>query len=213
MSSTSGVKFSWEYKRMAVGDIYQVSYFQDIVGQAVVNVFHYLQVSANTAGLPAEDLAEGFEVLVAPAYEDILAVGWEGLGTEVINIGSLLDFDVRTYTSPFTGGRTGQRVANSICWSFRLNRLGPGQRSGWKRLSCIAESDVNGQTPDAGIIAALDVVAGILGDTFEAGGALWSPAVVKRPIVYGVAPTVFYLPITVDFRGVGTQVSRKQPFS
>lgn len=197
---------------MAVGDIYQVTYFQDIIGQPIANVFHYLQVSAVTGGLPAEDLAQGFEVLIAPAYEPILQTSWRGLGTETINVGDLLDFDVRDYTTPFEGARVGERVSNVVCWSFRYNRLGPGQRSGWKRLSGLSETDVSGQAPAPGITTALDDFAEILQTVFEAGGGLWAPAVVKRPIIFGTAPTVFYVPSTVDFRGVGSQVSRKVPF-
>ncbi len=198
---------------MSVGDIYQLVYNQDLASQLVVNVFHYLQTAPVAGGLPSEDLADGFEAAQAAAYETVLASAWNGLGTETVNIADPFDFDDRLYSPALVGVRVGQFIASSICWSFRYNRIAPGTRSGWKRLSGLSEDDVQGQTPDAGVVAALDAAAVVLAADVVSGGGTFVPVVVKRPIILGVNPTVFYTPTGVDFRGVGTQVSRKKPFS
>lgn len=197
---------------MAVGDIYQITFFQRLLTQEMVNVFHYLQTVPNAAGIPAVDLALGFSLAIAEKYEDVLSGSWRGVGTQTVNISDLSDFDERTYVVELAGNRAGESLAPALCWSMRYNRATPGQRAGAKRVSGLSETDVNVQTPTAAMVTLLDAFGAFLSSTIIFDSGEWEPAVVKRPITLGFPVLGFYLTPSVTFAGVGTQVSRKAPF-
>ena len=198
---------------MAVGDIYQLILEGSQGAQLLKNVFHYL-VSGETGGpSTAIELRQDFHTDVLPAILDTVAEDYHATRITVTNIGTPADFNDFSISPSDDGTRLGQGIAGTICWSFRLNRVFPGQRSGWKRFSGISESDVFGATADAGVLTALSDCADALALAIDATNAEYSPAVVSRPIVLGVTPLVYYIFTSAAYAGVGTQVSRKRPFA
>lgn len=212
MSSELSTESGEGYAEMAVGDIYQVVFESFVSGEDNSNVFHFLMTDDGGTGEPAEDLFTAFEDTLVPLHADTLSVNWAGKGLSVINLADLDDFKEAQFAADVDGTRPGENIASVACWSFRLNRAVPGQRSGWKRLSGISETDVYGQVAQAGVLPSLAAYAVGLTAGLTEDSKIWELAVVKRPIVYGTNPTVYYLPNTADYAGVGSQVSRKRPF-
>jgi hypothetical protein len=197
---------------MSVGEVYQLVLHQAVQGEGIESVFHYLQVGGGPGSENATNLDVTFVANVLPLIQDVLAGAWSANGSSVVNLGTPSDFAEITYTPNYNGTRMGDVVSPVVTWSFRLNRIQPGQRSGWKRFSGISEDDVSGFTPDPGVSAALGALSAILPVVLAAAEETWRLVVVKRPIILGTNPPVYYIVPAADFRGVGSQVSRKLPF-
>lgn len=197
---------------MAAGDVFQGKLFSDALGQTMLNVFYWEQVDASGAAPPAQELAEAFETDVLPEMADTLSTSMTFNRLEMLNVAVPTEF----YINPFGGGVPGTQAGDmlplTVCWSLRYPRAFPGTRDGWKRLSGIAEADINGTTPSPA--ALIRILAA--GEAMEADIAglttTWKPVIVGKPIILGFNPPVRYDVSQVEFGGVGTQNSRKVPF-
>lgn len=197
---------------MSVGDVYSLVLEGDLGAQSIKNVFHYLVTGEVGGPSTSIELRQDFQTDVLPDILDTLATDYHAVRLTTTNIGTPADFDDFTISPSEDGTRPGENVTATACWSFRLNRIFPGQRSGWKRFSGISETDVYGATAQAGVIAALTACAAALATAILGTNAEYSPVVVSRPIVLGITPVNYYIFISAAYAGVGTQVSRKRPF-
>ena len=197
---------------MALGDIYQLKLSAVLAAQFNLNVFHYQVISEIGGAASALDLQDEFEGNVLPAIAGLLASPWIATALDTVNLGDLFDFASNALVPTVPGTRAGDSIAPVVTWSFIYNRLGPGTRSGWKRFSGLAEPDVAGQNPTAFMTGLLDAAAVVLGDVVNGVIGTYTPVVVSRPITLGIKPIKFYQPSSVEFKGVGSQTSRKRPF-
>ncbi len=197
---------------MSVGDIYQAVLVANFSSVEVKNVFFY-EVSAEPTGpSSASELGFHLDLTVLPAIATCIISDVSMNSIDIVNLGTPSDFSDFTVTPAVLGDRSGLASNPVICWSFRYNRKQPGQRSGWKRFAGIAEADIDFDQPTAAMAIILDAVSPVLEQTLLGTNASYTPVIVKRPIVLGIKPTVFYRPPSVDFAGVGSQVSRKRAF-
>lgn len=197
---------------MAIGDVYQTVLSSTLGAQSMKNVFHHI-VGAEVGGPSnAGELAAEIEATLVPSIATVVTDGTLQTGLEVVNIGTITDFVDVLFSPPVAGDRVGEPVNSVVCWSFRYNRSGPGQRSGWKRFSGISESDIIFDAPIGSVALLLDAVALVLHTSLVGANASYIPVVVKRPIFLGTTPLFFYSPPSIDYAGVGSQVSRKRPF-
>lgn len=197
---------------MSVGDVYQLVLEGDLGAQSIKNVFHYLVTGESGGPATSIELRQDFQTDTLPEILDTVATDYHAVRITTTNIGTPSDFDDFTISPSEDGTRTGENITATACWSFRLNRVFPGQRSGWKRFSGVSETDVYGATAQAGVLAALSACAAALAAAIVGTNAEYSPVVVSRPIVLGVTPTVYYIFTSAAYAGLGTQVSRKRPF-
>lgn len=198
---------------MAIGDVYSLVLDATLSAQQVLNVFHY-QVGAEAGGpSSATELSDEFQASVLPEIADTLSAHWDATRLTITNIGTPADFVDLALSPPVEGTRTGENINSVVTWSFRLNRVNPGQRVGWKRFSGLSETDVFGSTAQSGVLAALTACAAALGLSLVGSNASYLPSVVSRPIILGITPTALYNFGSASFAGVGSQVSRKKPFT
>jgi hypothetical protein len=197
---------------MTVGNVYNLKLFGNLQGVDNLNVFNY--VVSSTSGGPdsASELATLFNnnvqaaiaavAIDAQSYNRIEVFQWaDPLNFDVIPVGGLAeDKGLRAI---------GDGMTNIVAWSFTLVRVAPGQRSGSKRIPGVAEDDLNGYVPTGAIELLLDALAVEMAATLAGGNAFYRPFVAKRPLLLGFTPTG-YVPSTVTFAGVGSQVSRKR---
>lgn len=198
---------------MAIGDVYQVKLRASLAPITMLNVFHYQVTALPGPADSAVDLFARVEAALAPEIATVLQTGVSLESAEVLQIDDLSNYKDADFASAIPGERTGEAIANSICWSFRYQRAHPGQRSGWKRFSGISEADIVGHTPTAAALTLLEDLAGVLSGVLSGAQQMYTPCVLQRPIVYGTTPTVSFLVADVSFAGVGTQTSRKLPFT
>lgn len=205
----------------AVGDVYQLKHFTNTLAgqQSMVNVYWYYLSSLGTASA-GDDLSD----CLSQAFEDLVIDDWRNLVTssiqtdrlEIVNYRLVTDFFVGLnggLSKPIVGTRTPETLPLFVTASFRYNRAGPGSRNGYKRISGLAEGDVNGWNFTSGFIpftvafaAAMDLT--LYDNTFTAN---WQPVVPMGIKTLGTNPGFMY-PSGCSVAGVGSQVSRKQAF-
>ena len=205
-----------------VGDIYQVKQFSNTLGQVqeMLNVWYYRLANLGTGGSSdeyAEDLGQTLEDDVLVFWRDLVTTSIETTRLELLNLGNLSDFAEGLFgglSHPLVGTRTPETMPLQVTLTFRLVRPRPGTRNGYKRVSGMAEGDINGSNITVGFQTQVDAFADELDQdlTSDNFGAVFEPVIAQRPILYGFNP-FFQYPSGANFAGVGTQVSRKVPFS
>lgn len=156
-----------------------------------------------------------FETFLAPT----LAMQSNQLEHLRLEVNNLMDFEgdycLCVPDAPVAGSNAGEYLAPSTAWSFKLNRGSRLTRNGSKRLAAVPEGlGANNIPSSSARILAADVGAMWEGTIVVPWGAEsdhmdLSMRIPKTPTV-GTLPTVFNTVTTVEFRGMGTQSSRKQ---
>lgn len=72
---------------MAQNDIFQLTFIQRVNGTRISNVFYARQEDPNGANDPRQDLAVAFRVAIWTPYQAQLSNDWEGLCSEVRQVG------------------------------------------------------------------------------------------------------------------------------
>lgn len=196
---------------MAVGDVYSVKLFGNLQGTDNLNVFNYIVTGGGGGVDNAQDLGDIFNTGIQGVIAAIASITQSYDRIEVFQWSDPSNFatiPAGSMDEPI-GLRPGDGMSNFVAWSYTLVRVAPGQRSGGKRIAGVAEPDLNGYVPVAGILTPLANVATAMGSVLAGVLGNYSAFVAKRPLTLGINPTG-YIPSAVSFAGVGSQVSRKR---
>lgn len=194
-----------------VGDVLQLNLVSTYLGQTLNNIFHFQITQVGSVVNASTALGTGFGDNV---LDDIRAITSDQITynhADIVNIRDVSDFaqDDYSVTGSLTGGTT-LDLPSYIGLGFRYNRVGPGQRHGYKRFGGLIESQVSGNSYAGNPTLAADLATALIynqgSDTYNSWR--WSPFVASRPIVFGATPSG-YVPVTSLFQGVTTQNSRK----
>ena len=193
---------------MAVNDVYRLLVNQQYLGANVLNVFWYRNIGSGSDPVPADALIDTFATNV---WGDVVAIQNLGVITnlyEALNFNDTTDFGSLTSNAP--GARPGEGLPSFNTWSYIMKRGATTIRNGRKAIAGVSEPDQSNGQPDAGITALL-TAAGVAMAANLTGtdGSLWTPVIVRKPIV--PLPTIPFAVVMkdVDFRRLSTQSSRK----
>lgn len=87
---------------MAIGDVYQVNFWQEVNGNPVMSRLHYLETAAPTDpdAVPLS-IADGFQSAVADAWATVLSDQWSGT---LIQVGRIVPTPINPYSKALVGG-------------------------------------------------------------------------------------------------------------
>lgn len=126
----------------------------NLLGQSVINIWHYTSVSGSPV---ASDLGGIFEVTVIPA---LMAIGSSDLtytDLEVKNIASGTDYYVNSFS--LKGTRNGVSSSPFNAWGFKLNPGNITVKAGGKRIGGVARDDMYDGDPVASMLSPLATAA------------------------------------------------------
>lgn len=176
-----------------------------------VNVFHFKGTTAGTLETAAE-VMNGFKVVVMPYIDEILQFTWN---STVLIAEELTGTQYLEDNTAYTGQRTGNILPAYVTAGFILRRTDRDVRNGYKRFSPLSEDDVDDQTVTGAYASQLAFLSTALGNdivTGATGGGNIRPCILRRATAY--TPTYEYTHVAnADFRGIGSQVTRKQPYT
>lgn len=199
---------------MAVGDIYEFTLRQRLLGQDVLNVFHYDVVADLGGGVTGNDLAywvwNQLDLQIKAIQSDSLTyVQMDCLQiTGGVTIGS--------YVIGEAGTETGTPVNPAFfAWGFRYNRASAASRHGYKRFAGVGEGYVDEGLPTAPAITAAtsladQLIGNVLDPDASESGEL-RPVILSRVLngVPRVTPVAFPI-ASIVFTGFTTQTTRKR---
>lgn len=203
---------------MSDGDVFQVKMKGSLGGFPQSNVFWYRQSSGGAATDAAAALANLFDQTVLEAVCALQSTSSLWTQVEVVNYAQPSDFSFFTPEND-AGVVAGATSPNYVAFGYRLNRIAPGQRSGYKRFSAPVDAVVVGNTwtPPT---PQRDTLTNRLQAVLTAGDFDWEPVIVKHSdksdptykIELGTNPVVQFrfltaTPLTV----IRSQVSRRRP--
>ena len=201
----------------ALFDILQLKVTGDgLTGAAgTINVYWFRLIDFGTVPLGnpvAQALSNIWNTAVMPDMRSLLSATSRILFYDVVNYGDPTDFAGNPSVGdllPESGNRLGESLSLNTTLTFRYTRPGPGTRSGFKRISGMSETDLDGITPTPGFQPLIDAFATqIASNLATAAGVIFEPVVATGVKVLGVNPT-FNAVSEVVFAGIGSQNSRK----
>jgi len=181
------------------------------LGQQVLNVYYYRVNGVTPLADPyLEAMSNWFETTVLPAVIAIQSDALSHVSREWRNLTN--GADLYTNTSVVPGGISTPSAGNSpsyVSAGFILRRESLVTRNGYKRFAGIPESQIMGNTwvQSPTEIAALEEA--LASDIFVSLVTIAEPVIVKRPIVVPVTEYDYASIGSAQFRGLGTQNTRK----
>lgn len=204
---------------VAVGDILELvlrSHWNDS-GDENLNVFHY-EVTEQT-GLSelwqiGQGIIDSWAGELTSYFQDVTSSQIVFDGMDIRNLTDTSEIFTGNFTDPFAGGVTGDVLPPFASWGFLYRRATTVTRNGYKRFPGVPESlQANGVATSAAI-EDLTALAAILNSPLEASGV--TPGVYDITMLTRIVrkdengALVLFQPVTaVDYRGIGTQNTRK----
>lgn len=205
----------------AVGNHLQMIAEQALAGisKPALNVW-YFEILTMTAPQPLANIATFLSVW----YEDYFVLPILNMQSSActhvqLTFNNLENFETDFAVIPLentpTGAVIGDFAASSQAWSFKLVRSTRVTRNGSKRIPGVPDTYVTNNAPTTQAMTAATEVVDMLNDLppvdLGPGGTMGLGLVIpKTPIAPATLPTVFNNVANVQFRGNGTQTSRKQ---
>lgn len=193
------------------GDLIQLTTFSTYYGQQCLNVYYYrYQPVAPSAPDVYAAITTWFKANVLEQVRGIQNINVLYTGIEVRNLSNGVDFyNEAIVAGTLNGVVAGEGLPSYVSYGFRLNRENLNTRNGYKRYAGVSEGQGsgNGYTPPAGNISNLvgelaeDIVIGLI--------TIAEPVIVKRPISTPAGAYVYSGISSADFRGIGSQNTRK----
>lgn len=174
---------------MAIGpdSIIQCRFFQEYLGQEVLNVQYYYLIAMETL---ADDLSDYCEPMFN-LWRDALSPGQSNLlyyrRCELYEVNGL---DYGIYASPTnqTGTQVGEPLPSFTSVSMQQVRQTRATRHGWKRFAGITENQVVGNTlTSPGLLTWQDIADGLFDGTFVLPSIEFpeTRSLTLRPIIWG----------------------------
>jgi hypothetical protein len=195
----------------ALGDLIQITDFQTYLEQQVLNVYYYRITSItglDDTYLPI--LADWFKDNVLSAVVAPQVPRLEHVSRELRNLSNGADLYTDSEVIPGTNGASAAGdMPSYVSMGFILRRESLVTRNGYKRIAGLSDTNIQGNTielagsiiPDIEDALAADIVIGII--------TVAEPVIVKRPISVPVGAYEYASIGSAQFRGLGTQNSRK----
>lgn len=174
---------------MAVGDLYEVTDEQRVLGQLVVNVYHYRQALDFLVGPPtvAEELASGWIAQKLPAILPCQAGDAVHTSVKVRNLFDSADqyTELISLAGLYAGGGNQEILPAFNAVSFTMNGDNAAVRPGHKRLAGIPEpTQSDGVIVDPGFAANCQAAAAAMSSPVTVGlviqDPVFVPVVIKR---------------------------------
>lgn len=202
------------------GDIVRFTVNQSLTttGAVIINVFHY-QAAAITGTISTvaqyEAMITDFMASVMSHFAFFQSEDLSYVSTTLDNVTNLVDQTTYTATSPTEGDFAGPSNSGQTALSFKLIRTNRSTRNGSKRLGGVADgqldtadgSNLVGSVPIGNITAALAATLPMV--LPSAAGVDLIPVIARKPAL-GLPVTVFNPIASAEYRGVGSQNSRKE---
>lgn len=199
-------------------DVYQITDFQRLVGQTLLNVYFYQILDPSVTDLGAQEVVTAFVEQVLP---DILLTQVDAVLHTTVRAVNLFDeSDTFTQAVSYSGGVASELQTTFTAYPFTLVQDNGAVKNGAKRIAGVYEqAATEGVVTDAGLLAVLNNLADTLILPLILGEAeTWFPVVVKRILEAGeyrlpanLGEAVIGLVIDVLFNTLLTsQVSRKE---
>lgn len=167
---------------MAVNDVYLCQTFMNFAGDSSVdNVWTYRSVS----GLcDASNVVFKFSEDIIPALMASVSAAMNFEYLQVMNMNDPTDFVVYVPSSPLTGAISGAASARFLAASIKAQRKSTQLRSGFKRISVLAQATIGGDVlnPSNAGYTALVELATVMSEnvTNVSLDALAEPIIIKR---------------------------------
>lgn len=194
-----------------LGDLLQLVDNQSYLGQQVLNVYYYRVVAIT--GLTSnylEVLNNHWEEGVLSKILKVQVDDLKHVSREWRNMSN--NTDLYTNTTVVEGDVTASAAMltpSFVSLGFLLRRESLATRNGYKRIAGLPDDAIDGNAwtgTNSDIVAIENALAA---DLSEGLTTLVEPVIVKRPIVAPVGSYVYSSIGAAEFRGIGTQNSRK----
>lgn len=157
---------------MAIGDFYELTIFQLMRGQVMMNVFHYEQ-TAGVAGA-ASSLLAGWQSAILPAMADVQSNEVTYDRILVQNLVTDTDNAEDITPTPVQGAQLASPAPLRLAMTFRSTRPDLSKRYSYKRIGGVASNFLTGYTWNiAG--AQVAALAALLDANITGGANTWKP--------------------------------------
>ena len=200
---------------MAVGDIYQYTVVQELEGQQVLNVYHYICRAVGTATNIPIALETVFNTIMIGAIKPIQTTDLKYRGAIIINLDNPDEFISGSLTA--TGDVAPDTMPPFVTWAFRLNRASRSVRNGQKRIGGVPEQFVTLGVATPLALTYLEVLAPLFSAILvePTTGATFEPRILHRATAEGpggtppATPRADYAVASSQYVSVSSQNSRK----
>lgn len=193
----------------ALGDLIRLTDFQSYLGETVLNVYYYriTEITGVTGDYLEIVHSEWYEKVLTPVLK-VQNVDTVHTNREVRNLSNNVDFFVDSFSTP--GEFAGDNALNSFTsLGFMLVRESLVTRNGYKRFAGLSENQVQGNSYNGDMDLIHDIEDGLAMDLMLGLTTLAEPVIVKRPIIPPVEDYDYASIGSAQFRGIGTQNTRK----
>lgn len=199
---------------MAIGDIYEFTLRQTLLGQDVLNVFHYDVAVDLGGGVTGTDLAEWVWDHISLTLQTIQSDSLHYVQMDCLQITG--GVAIGSFVINDDGAETGTTVNPPFfAWGFRYNRSSSASRHGYKRFAGVGEGWVEEGVPTAAANTAANALASLLIGTVTDPSASETgelrPVILSRFLNHAPRPVPVAFPVaSVTFTGFTTQTTRKR---
>lgn len=204
-----------------IGDVIRFTDKQTIIGVDgdIINTYYY-RIAAIIGSTPLAVMLGAIEDWFYGEFlTPILEVQASTLAHQSLVVENMMDWETEFATvfpdTPAVGIVPAEFTSSAAAWSFQYVRETRITRHGSKRIAAVPETLVaNNKAIPAAIPYLEDVeVTMFQGWTLTNGdGDSWNivPVIAKTPVPPATLPTIFNPVLTVDYKGVGSQNTRKR---
>ena len=187
-------------------DIIRVIAFSDLAGVEMVNVYHF---EADHDGMLDVTLGETIRNNFLDPIAECQSAQVNYRKVQMLNLTDGIGFYEHVFSTPLSGARPGEFLPTFVAYSFRLNRTTRLTRNGQKRLSGVAEGDVDGNNAIGAVLPLLSQAANRMGTPLAVNlGSAFIPVIIRfDPATQAVTAT--NLVASATFTRVSSQNTRK----
>lgn len=195
------------------GDLIQIIAEGAIDGtdQTCLNIFYYRYIVLTPALneiYPA--LWNAFDATVLEAVKGIQASEYLWRNGYIKNLSNGVDeWSTTLGTSEDRGRKASPPLPSYVTYTFRLKRESAITRNGYKRFAGVSEGDGQDNSYSPGTTQIADVNAALAADLNIGLVPAFEPIIVKRPISVPAGVYQYASIGSADFRGIGSQNTRK----
>jgi len=192
---------------MAVGDFYTLKLSGNMLGQTILNIFHYEMITGSGGG--SAELNTGFQANILTRIMAIASSDVTYTDIEIFNWDNGSDFVVDNFSQ--SGQQANQSSTSFLAWAFVLNAANINNKPGHKRFAGVASVSLQDNAPASAIITSLNSLASVLGSPIISGGNSYRPRHRYKieSNIEGVYNEGWVNINSAEFRRVSTQSTRK----
>jgi hypothetical protein len=195
----------------ALGDLIQITDFQTYLEQQVLNVFYYRITSiTGVGGDYLSVIGDWFKDNVISSYIPLQVPRLEHVSRELRNLSNGSDLYTDSEVLPGTNSDPASHdMPSYVSLGFILRRESLVTRNGYKRIAGLSDGQINGNDTDISPSLIASIEDALASDITLGVVTIAEPVIVKRPISVPVGEYEYSSIGSAQFRGVGSQNSRK----